>query len=258
MFFDENYNRTTEDAGKPLYYNLRDVNERDGVYSTQNIQSPTEIALKAGITVEEATKAQQKQLEGLYKLRKHVVGAREVRLDITGVSRGVLNIRKEEGSTRIDDINFDASDIDLVIEIADTPREELGEASGGAYITIPGHRSILIQSDNLEVEEINRILDMVYNNKLKDEFGGTVPADKKIKLARHIIYKEELGGLQFYPRDNKTGVKVTLNGKEIKKQNQMLHWFVDRNYVKSVHIDIRRLIDGSRDVISLKIFLDHI
>lgn len=48
----------------------------------------------------------------------------------------------------------------------------------------------------------------------------------------------------------------TVNGKEIKKQNQMLHWFIDRNYVKSVHIDIRRLIDGSRDVISLKILLD--
>ena len=49
----------------------------------------------------------------------------------------------------------------------------------------------------------------------------------------------------------------TVNGKEIKKQNQMLHWFIDRNYVKSVHIDIRRLIDGSRDVISLKILLDE-
>ena len=49
----------------------------------------------------------------------------------------------------------------------------------------------------------------------------------------------------------------TVNGKEIKKQNQMLHWFIDRNYVKSVHIDIRRLLDGSSGVISLKILLDE-
>jgi len=48
----------------------------------------------------------------------------------------------------------------------------------------------------------------------------------------------------------------TVNGKEVKKQNQMLHWFIDRNYVKSVHIDIRRLLDGRRDVIALKRLLD--
>jgi len=48
----------------------------------------------------------------------------------------------------------------------------------------------------------------------------------------------------------------TVNGKEIKKQNQMLHWFIDRNYVLSVHINIRRLLDKRSDVVSLKRLLD--
>jgi len=47
-----------------------------------------------------------------------------------------------------------------------------------------------------------------------------------------------------------------INGKEVKKQNQMLHWFIDRNYVMSVHIIIRRLLDKGSDVVSLKRLLD--
>ena len=48
----------------------------------------------------------------------------------------------------------------------------------------------------------------------------------------------------------------TVNGKEVKKQNQMLHSFIDRNYVMSVHINLRRLLDKRSDVVSLKRLLD--
>jgi len=47
-----------------------------------------------------------------------------------------------------------------------------------------------------------------------------------------------------------------IGGKEIKMQNQMLHWFIDKNYVKSVHMDIRRLVDRRADVVSLTSILD--
>ena len=46
----------------------------------------------------------------------------------------------------------------------------------------------------------------------------------------------------------------SINGKEIKKKNQMLLWFIDRNYVQAAHIDIRRLL-MDKDEISLKTLL---
>ena len=47
-----------------------------------------------------------------------------------------------------------------------------------------------------------------------------------------------------------------IGGKEIKIQNELLHWFIDNIYVKSVHMDIRRLVDGGGGGISLTSILD--
>lgn len=219
LYFDNEYNTTNADTGKPLYYSLRYVNLENGVYSAKNIQSPKEIAANNNISIEEATSLQQQQLEVLYKAREYAKNTGPINLNLTGTNRGVLNIRKEYGETRISDINWDKSDINLNVEIAERDAEELGENKGQAYVTIPGYRSIPIQSDNLSVEDINRVLDLAFKDGLLDEFGNPFPADRKVKLIEHLVYSNSKDtvvsnrGLQVYADNNK--LSVLLGGKEV-------------------------------------------
>lgn len=215
LYFDENYNKTSADEGKPIYHNLRSIKQaKDGSYygAASNTQTPQEIARNTGLSIKEATDLQQKEFKQLYELREKVIKGQDVDMDITGVSPGVLNIRKEFGETKINDINWEKSDIDLNIDIAKVKAEELGEEKGQAYVTIPGHRSIPIQSDNLSVEDLNKVLDLAFTDNLVDELGNPVIPATKIKLIKHIVYTSP-SGLEFYKNGN--NVEVKLEGKTV-------------------------------------------
>lgn len=222
LYFDENYwSSTNPDFGKPLYYNLRKVDLNNGRYTTKSqIQSVKEIAANRGITESEADKLQQEELKALYNIRKYVKDEQkgDIVLDISGVSRGVLNIRLEEKGTRIEDVDWDNSDIKLNIDIAKIDAEELGEVEGGVYVKIPGYRSIPVQADNITDEDMNKVLDLLFDDSLVGEDGLKVPAETKIKLAKHIIYTKPKV-FEFYEEDE-FKVRVKLRGKEVTNENR--------------------------------------
>jgi len=225
LYFDKDYNSSTDESvGRPLYYNIRKVELIDGKYTTKSkIQSIKEISENLGVTLDKAEKMQQEQLKELYNLREEVMtkDTGPVNLDITGVSRGVLNIRFEEKGTKINDIDWVNSDINLNLEIATLDAEELGEKKGGVYVRVPGYRSIPVQADNLSSEDIDKTLDLLFNKDLVGKDGLAVDAKTRIKLAKHLLYTKK-NTFEFYEdiTDGRSEVRVKLNGKIVTEENK--------------------------------------
>lgn len=232
LYFDENYNLKSEDEGKPIYFNIRNIKFKDGKYigSSRNLIPVKDLAKILNISEQEADVIQQKQLKQLYDLRNYVTNTKDdISLDIEGVSRGFLNINFK-GDTRIQDIDWENSHVNLNIEIAKRDAPELGQVRGQAYIIIPGRRSIPIQADNLSSDDINKILDLMYNNNLKDESGNILDGNLKKKLVEPILLTNS-DGVQFIRRNDGT-IKVTLKGKEIKEENkQEIIDFLNTKYI---------------------------
>lgn len=246
LYFDETYNIVDESQGRPIFFNIRSIKKENGEYkgSIHTTQSPEEMAKNMGISLEEATELHQSRLEELFNLKNIVLTGQDVILDVTGVSKGVLNIRKEEGSTRINDINWDDSDIEKTIKIADKTVKEIGETAGQAYISISGYRSIPLQSDNLSLDDINKVLDILFLDNLKDEFGGDILPDKRIKLAKHLVYSNP-AGIEFMEKNGK--VKVTLEGQEVTNEDRdKIIKVLTRSYIskKDIESDIYATTSG--------------
>jgi predicted NAD-dependent protein-ADP-ribosyltransferase YbiA (DUF1768 family) len=236
LYFDETYNATTDpELGRPLYYNIRGVKFENGTYylTGPKIQSVKEIAENLGITIEEATERQQKELKQLYEVRENARQGGETLLDIANVSRGVLNITYDEKGTRIEDVDFDESDIGLGnnlqnIIIAEENAEEIGETSGGAYISIPGYRSIPIQADNLSSEDIDKLLNLFFDEELVDTNNKIVKSKDRIKLAKHLLYTKK-GKFELFPTKNNT-VRVRINGEAVEDRETIID-FLNTPYV---------------------------
>lgn len=236
LYFDEKYNVVSKetDNAKPIYFSIRQTKFEDNKYLNNkggyNLISTETLADILKISLEEAEIIQQNELKLLHELRSHVENTKDdIILDISGVSQGLLNIRYE-GVTKISDIDWNASDVNLNIKVAKLNAEELGEKKGGAYIHIPGYRSIPIQANNLSLEDINKVLNLVYNNKLKNENGIILDAETKIRLAQNIILTNEKS-VGFYTKPDGT-IKVTLQGIEIpENEKQKIIDFLTRPYI---------------------------
>jgi len=237
LYFDEHYNVVGKNkGGKPIYYNVRFIKKEGDTYTTDSdIQSVQEMANNLGISPEVAHSLRQAEFKALYDLRNYINEKRKensVLLNITGVSQGVLNIRKNlptDIDTSINSINWDKSDIDLNIKIAKRDAPEAGERKGGLYISIPGHRSIPIQANNLSQEDIDKVLDLILDPSITDENGLPITADVKVKLIEYIILTED-GSLQVMDRKGK--FIALFQGKQITPEmRQEIKDFLNIKYI---------------------------
>lgn len=213
--FDKDYNVVAE--GLPIYHNLRNIKKEGqtyvapGLYAGSSLQSPEELAAKmftptkeapsfsalASVNPEEykryikkATDTRQAQLKMLYEIRQYLRKHKnnEIDADIAGVSRGVLNIRKQL-NTPIDSIDWANSDINFNVKVADKDNQELGERKGGVYVAIPGHRSIPIQRNNFTDKEINNILSLLFDDvsQVKNKRNVKIPTATKKRLIETLV-----------------------------------------------------------------------
>ena len=114
--------------------------------------------------------------------------------------------------------------------------DEIGEKEGGAYIHIPGYRSIPIQKDNLSLDDINKVLDLLFDDTLVNEKGGLIVSAKdRVKLAKHIMYTKK-NVFEIYEKEDST-VTVKLRGIEVTSEDRAeIIEFLTQPYISKKNI----------------------
>lgn len=240
LYFDQNHNVVSKETpgAKPIYFSLRNVYEENGELQVKgyDVQTVEEIAstmftpsssaqsfeelksvdpaLHASL-MEKARMIRNTQMTILKTVRDYlrVNKDNEVLADISGVSRGTLDIRNEAG-TKIDSIDWANSDVKFNITIADRNNPHINESEGGLYVRVPNHRSIPIQRNNLGAKEIASITSLLFDDVKWDARGKmqSVPAAiKKDLIETYTLTRRE--GIQIITEGGKW--KVLLKGKTL-------------------------------------------
>jgi predicted GNAT family acetyltransferase len=232
LYFDKNYKITTKSKGKLIYHNLRNVtkNKSTGAlkvtgYQLQSIENSMSYYFTAtdkyssikelkekNKTAYDTLKAyvesvRETQKELMYQVRNFVTSNKKdsVLVDITGISRGFLNIEKS-ANTDINSIDWANSDVKLSVTIADINNDELGEVAGNPYIRIPNSKSIPFQRNNLGTEQVEGIINLLFDDIMQVTRGkkSSIPNDLKETLITNLI------------RLDKKGIQIINNNKEWK------------------------------------------
>lgn len=240
LYFDKNHNvvSNNDPGAKPIYFSLRNVYEENGELMVKgyDVQSVEEIAttmftptasvkslsdLKESdpglynSLIEKARTIRNTQMVILKTVRDYLKlnKSNEVLADITGVSRGTLDIRNEAG-TPINSIDWANSDVDFNIVVADRDNPQMNESKGGLYIRVPNHRSIPIQRNNFGPKEIDSINALLFDEVTWDARGKQqrVPDAIKKDLIETYTFTSRKG-LQIITEDGKW--KVLLKGKTL-------------------------------------------
>jgi len=103
-------------------------------------------------------------------------------LVLTGASQGVLNIDYQV-NTSFDEIDWENSEIEPIVEVATLDSKELKETKGHAYLLVPHHRSIPLTRKAFETDDVNTLIDLLLNPELEimDETGLPRKLDSKLR-----------------------------------------------------------------------------
>lgn len=240
LYFDKDHNVVAKDTegAKPIYFNIKKVDLKNGKYevSAYDFQSTEEMAANMFVATEEiksfdelekkdpglynklmdkADRVRQAQLELLYNIRQHLRSNKdnEVMLDITGVSRGILDIELAE-DTPINSIDWAGSDVDFNITVADIENEELGESKGGLYVRVPDHRSIPIQRNNISSKDVESIIALLFDEVTEKKRGRQRAVPNSVKKNLILNYTlDSREGLQIISEKDKW--KILLEGSHL-------------------------------------------
>ena len=235
LYFDKNYKITTKSKGKLIYHNLRNVtkNKSTGAltvtgYQLQSIENSMSYYFTAtdkyssikelkekNKTAYDTLKAyvesvRETQKELMYQVRNFVNSNKKdsVLVDITGISRGFLNIEKS-ANTDINSIDWANSDVKLSVTIADINNDELGEVAGNPYIRIPNSKSIPFQRNNLGTEQVEGIINLLFDDIMQVTRGkkSSIPNDLKETLITNLI-RLDIKGIQIINNNKEWKVKL--------------------------------------------------
>lgn len=231
LFFDNDYNVTDSQKGKPVYFHTRSPYlAASGRYSINSIpgdpgslQTPEEIARnknreiwerlsvpQRNVLIEQEDAAQQAQLAQLYKIRQFVNESPEnsVIANLAGVSRGFVELDFDKWIPTTS-INFEESSIKFDPIIPLRAEKSLGEDSMGLYIRRPYGKSIPLKPINLTDEQVDRVTSLLFDELYIDTPAGSQrisPAKIKQLVESFVFTGPE--GIQLNIRNNELGIRV--------------------------------------------------
>lgn len=231
LYFDKDYNVVGKEAGGiPIYHHVRRVEKTaDGKYiiKAHQLQNEDELAAHMFGTTKKAfqqlkrsnkstydhfiklaNKSRQDQLEMMYNIHQYVNDKGELQVDIAGVSRGVLDIRKQS-STSPESIDWANSDIEFNAIFADKGSAELGEDAGGVYLRVPNHRSIPYQRRNFEKADVDKLTSILLDDLYIVENGERTKIDASTrKRLFENFFITKYNTIQVFDTDGKWTFKV--------------------------------------------------
>lgn len=244
LYFDKDYNITTEDNGKPIYHNLRKVTKTQTgtlVAKDWHLQSIPELAARffipsQGIStfqllktkrpdeytrlINKATSMRNEQMKLLFNVREYLGQNTEgeILTSITGVSRGVLDIEKAKNvpSTQIDWANSDVEFIPMIHKAENDSGS--GKIKSGLFIDVPGNMAIPMQENNFTQAEVDKILALLFDDVTYENLGEQVPVPAAVKkdLIESFVYTNK-ASIQVINTEGEA--KIYFKGSRVKPED---------------------------------------